>query len=317
MEVNDPYRSPAPGPLPESAGLPFGEGRRVPIGHGWWWLRDAWRIVGRNKALWALALLVLAVLLSILGLVSLFIPLIGNLALIVVAPVLCIGLFHIAHRRAAGQEFEFGDLFIGFSSKTGPLLMAGLAQMVLQVSYMMILFIVGISLLGSDLLHLFLAGFSLNENGLEAMLMPDPGLSMMIKTMIIGLVALALAVPYLSALLFQVPLVYFGDRQAFPALVESLKVTLSNSLPLFWSGVLAMVVMSLFALAVGVAAMLIEALFGYGLAGDLLLSLLFLLSLVVGLVLFSTGCVAVYVAFRDIFGQETEAVPAPRQQELW
>lgn len=317
MDVNDPYQGPATDPLPAFRELRFNEGRRVPASHGWWWLRDAWGIVGRDKALWSLALLVLAVLLSLLGLVSLFIPVLGNLALIVVTPVLGIGLFHIAHRRAGDEEFEFGDLFIGFSNRTGPLLMAGLAQMVLQVIYMVILFIVGVSLLGGDLMHLFLGGFTVGENGLGPLLMSGPGPFMVIKAMILGVVALVLAIPYLSALLFQVPLVYFGGRRAFPALVESLKVTFSNSLPLSWFGVLAFVIMSLFALLIGVAAMLIEAVLGYGLAGDLLLGLLFLVSLVAGLVLFSICCVAVYVAFRDIFGRETETAPVPRQQELW
>lgn len=308
MEPNHPYPGPPGDPaLERGVELHVGEARRLPVAHGWYWVRDAWRITSANKGLWALAFFVLMMVLMGIGLVSMLIPLVGNLAVTVVTPVFMVGLFHLAHRRAEGGEFEFGELFIGFSRKTGPLIYAGLSQAVLQIIYMIVIFVLALGLFGSDIAHFFMQGFAADANALNPAMVPDFGPALVIKGLLFTLVLLLVMVPYLAALWLQIPLVYFGDLSAPRALQESFKTSFSNWLPLLWYGVVLMLLSLGVMLTFGVVIAVIQWVFGSGLISGLLFTLLALAGMVVGLMLLATYFVSVYTAFRDIFAGGQEA----------
>lgn len=314
METNNPYQGPAGDPQPLAAReVQFGKGQRVPVGHGWQWLREAWGIVGQNKAQWPLAFLVISILLAVASLVSLFIPFIGGLLVTVVVPVFMVGLFHMAHDRAEGGPFEFGDLFVGFSNKTGPLLMTGLSQVVLRVAYMVIMFLLLLILFGGDIARLFMNG--MGPSGGDPRIFAGMGGAIATKGILFGLLMLVVLIPYMAAVFFQIPLVYFGDRKAFPALVESFKSTFSNWLPLLWFGVLMFLIMVLLSVAFLVVGVIINLIFGSGALGFTIFCLLGLVGVAVMLLLMSVSVVSIYMAFRDIFGVERSRQEAGFQQE--
>lgn len=302
MEPNNPYRGPASDPLPEQDEPRIGPARRMPGGHGWRWVRDAWEITRRNKALWALAFFVLMMVLAGIGVLSALVPVVGGLAVTVVTPVFMVGLFHLAHRRAQGGEFEFGDLFIGFSRKTGPLLYAGLAQAVLQVAYMVVTFALAGSLFGHQIASLFVGGFGAGME-LNPSSMPDFSQFLALKGLLLALILLLVMVPYLAALWLQVPLVYFGDRRPFPALLESLRCTGLNWVPLLWYGLLLLVIPLLAAAIFGLAVLLIQWIFGSSWVAGLLYVALGLFGFGAAMLMMATYFVSVYTAFRDMFAE--------------
>lgn len=308
MDSNNPYQGPSGDPTPEpSVEWRAGEARRVPAAHGWYWLRDAWRITRTNKGLWTLAFFVLVMILMGVNLVSILIPFVGHLAVTVVTPVFMVGLFQLAHRRAGGDEFEFGDLFIGFSRKTGPLLYAGLSQAVLQIVYMAVMFVLALSLFGSDIARLFMNGFATGTDAFNPAAMPGFSQFLALKGLLFALLVMLVLIPYMAALWLQIPLVYFGDRPAFPALLESLKVSFRNGLPLLWYGVVLTLVSLALVLAFGVVGGTIYGVLGSGLISGFLLVVLGLIGVMAGLGLAATCFVSIYMAFRDMFAQNEEA----------
>lgn len=307
MEPNDPYRRSASGPVPEEDGLRIGPARRVPGVHGRYWLRDAWHITRRNKALWALACFVLMMILAGIGVLSALVPVVGGLAVTVVTPVFMVGLFHLAHRRALGGDFEFGDLFIGFSRNTGPLLYAGLAQAVLQVIYMLVTFVLAGSLFGHEIASLLVGGWGDAGMALSTTSLPDLTPFLVLKGLFLALVLLLLMVPYLAALWLQVPLVYFGAWRPFPALLESLRCTGRNWVPLLWYGLLLLVIPLAAAALFALAALLVDWLCGAVWLAGLLYGILGLAAFAVVMLMMATYFVSVYTAFQDIYGER----PAP------
>ena len=303
MDPTNPYEGPASDPLPsvavpeQTVGLP----RRRPASHGWLWWKRAWRLTAANRVLWTLALLVFMAVMMGISLLGLFVPVIGNFAPTLLSPVLSAGMMQLAWRRWHDQEFDFGDLFVGFSQRTGPLFLAGLVQIGLQLLFTILTVLVTLALYGGEIAALFSAGLGGDPLGAEA----AAGLSdlSIIKMLLLGLVITALSIPYMALIWFQAPLVLFGGRNGLVAIKESLVAVARNWLPMLWYGLIPLLVVGVLALLVAVFLGLAGMLFGPDSLAMMLLGLLVVLaSGVVGLFLVAVATVSVYAAFRDIFG---------------
>lgn len=309
MDPNNPYQGPRAALLdtPRPAEAAVGGARRRPVGHGWLWWKRAWSLVATNWVLWCLALLVFFAVIVGISLLSLFVPVLGSFVPTLFSPVLAAGLFHLAWRRWGDDDFEFGDLFAGFSNRTGPLFLAGLIQLLLQIAFTALMAALVWALFGPELAAFFSSAFG---SALE----PAPAINTSLDGVSIALTALlvtALSLPYMALIWFQAPLVYFGERNGFKALGESLVAVLRNWLPMLWYSVVILLVMLAAGGVIALLFLLASTLLGPGISGALAMVLLSLLALGVGLFLMAVMTVSIYASFRDIFGVDDEPEATP------
>ncbi|MBM1143219.1 hypothetical protein GN155_005485 [Alcanivorax sp. ZXX171] len=302
MDPTNPYQGPASDPLPPGPGLEIvGVARRRPAGHGWLWWKRAWRLTAANRVLWTLALLVFMAVLMGVSLVGVFVPVLGNFAPTLLGPVLSAGLMQLAWRRWHDEEFDFGDLFVGFSRRTGPLFLAGLVQVGLQIVFTLLMVVLTLALYGGEIAALFSA--SLGGDPLDPGAMAGIGGMSMVKALLLGLVIVSLSLPYMALIWFQAPLVLFGERNGLVAIKESLVAVLRNWRPMLWYGLIPLLVLGVLAALVAVLLALAGMLFGPDSLAMMLVGLLMVLAtLVVILFLMAVSTVSVYASFRDIFG---------------
>ncbi|MTI50084.1 MAG: hypothetical protein FH757_00495 [Alcanivorax sp.] len=308
MEPNNPYQGPQAALLetPRPGEATVGRARRRPVGHGWLWWKRAWSLAATNWVLWCLAVLVFFVMLGAISLVGLWVPRLGNYAPALVSPLLGAGLLHLAWRRWGDETFEFGDLFAGFSNRTGALFFAGLMQVLAQVAFTAVMVGVMLVAFGSEVA----AAFSTAYGGPVQETMNLPAGMSGLRMLLAGLLAAALFAPYLAMVWFQAPLVYFGRRNGFKALGESLVAVLRNWAPMLWLSVVTLLVLGVWILIFAAFFMFAEALLA-GVSGILAVILLGLLALVSGLFLMAVMMVSVYASFRDIFGADDEPEATP------
>ena len=65
--------------------------------------------------MWIVALLILAGIEIVLGLI----PILGNIASMLIGPIFMVGVLTFAHGIAQGEEADVGKLFVGFKEKLG------------------------------------------------------------------------------------------------------------------------------------------------------------------------------------------------------
>ncbi|MCU5788659.1 transmembrane protein [Alcanivorax marinus] len=246
-----------------------------------------------------------------ISLLGLFVPVLGNFAPTLIGPVLVAGLHQLAWRRWHDEEFDFGQLFVGFSQRTGPLFLTGLTQVGLQVLFTLLMVVAVLLLFGPEIAALFTAGFQ--GEPLDPTSAAAFGQMGMIKVALLTLIMVAISIPYMAMIWFQVPLVFFGDRRPLAALGESLTAVLRNWLPMLWYGLVPMLFLLLLAALLGVLLAGANMLFGADSLAMLLVGLFSgFLSLVFALFLLALTTVSVYASFRDIFGvgdDEPDATP--------
>jgi hypothetical protein len=110
----------APGIAPRSVGVE----RAV----AWW--SGAWQLFTRAPGMWIVLTLVMIVLFIVLGLV----PILGGLAVSVLAAPLAGGWILAARKVDSGGALEVGDLFAGFKDKLVPLLVIGVLILVASIA---------------------------------------------------------------------------------------------------------------------------------------------------------------------------------------
>jgi len=220
-ETTNPYQAPEANLVTASGGdWALVEPRRVPIGHGWKWIADAFRLFGRSPVIWILNGLIFMVITIVLSIL----PMVGLLATILMAIMtggLMLGAWTL-DREGAGLRVD--HLFIGFRDRLGRLAAIGglylLATIVITVIVMIPVF-VGI-------------GFLAANNG-EAM---NPA-SMMLPMILFGLFIFLLSIPVLMAYWFAPSLAMLHDDvDAIRAMKLSLVGCLRNILPLIVYGLI-------------------------------------------------------------------------------
>jgi uncharacterized membrane protein len=232
--------------------------RSVDAGRGLGWWTDAWALFLKNPGMWIVLGLITGVIFFVLALI----PILGGLALALLAPVFTASWMLTARKAAGGGALEVGDVFSAFKSdRMSSLIVIGalLLAVVLVLGVLMFVFGMGAAF-GMG------AGASAGSAG-GAMAAMGVGMVMFLVLFVIGIVVG-------MAFWFAPGLVILGGMAPIDAIKASFAGSLKNIVPFI-----------LYTVIYLVAAIVASIPFGLG-----WLALLPLLM------------ITIYVSYRDIFG---------------
>lgn len=222
MSTPNPYATPK-APVAEAApaqGNFIPAGRVVAPGRGWSWIAEGWELFKRQPAMWIAVVVLFVVILIVLA----FIPVLGSLALIVLAPVFAGGIVIGCREVDQGRELQIGHLFAGFRERFGTLVSVGLLYLAASI---VIALVVGV-VTGAGM-------WTLLGGGADPVALGAAGLTVILAF----LVMMALMLPVFMAIWFAAPLAAFHDQPAGEAMKNSFIACLKNVVPfLVYSAIL-------------------------------------------------------------------------------
>lgn len=190
------------------------------IGHGWTWITHAWQLFTREPGL------LIAMFLTILGIqiVLSFVPIIGQLASMLLSPALSGGVLYCAQKLDRGDKIEFSNMFRAFQEegKLGPMLKLGLVSMVLTVVAMVPMFV-------------SMAGVMEMADNPEFQQNPMAAVAGATGALMIMTIAIAVM---LMLMFYATPLVMLRSVSIAEALKSSFSACLRNILPLTWYSII-------------------------------------------------------------------------------
>lgn len=267
--TDNPYRPPSAVVAdvrdPAAAQVFATPGATVDAGRGAGWIGEGWALFKAAPALWIVAMLILFGLQFALGLI----PLLGNLAAVLLGPLFMAGVLAFGHGVARDGQADLGALFIGFREKTGALVMVGVLYFLVFLGLVVVFLGAAFLMVGGASVFAATA-----PEELMSSILSGGGL---IGMLLLVLAFFALGVLLAAAYWFAPGLVLYTDLGTWPAMKESFTACLRNWLPFLVYGILAFLVL--------LGGMVI---FFVG---------MFLLSLPVLMASY-------YASFRDIFGQK-------------
>ena len=208
-----------------------GKSRSVAAANAFEWLKQGWSLFVGNPGMWIL----LTVILIALTLGLTIIPLIGALAVNLIAPVLAAGLMRVCQRAENGEALDFADLLTGFRHNTNHLIMLGVFFLV----GMLLIFVVVTVLAGGSVASALMPGSPV-----------DIGLAL--GGLLLALfLSSALMLPLTMAFWFAPALVFFNNMTAADALRASFGACLKNIPAFLVYGVIVMVLLFFAALPAG------------------------------------------------------------------
>lgn len=251
-----PYAQP---PAPQSATAPPHEGWAVAANRGVAWWSEGWRLFTASPVIW----IVITLLYIALTLGLHLIPFIGQIAGMILTPVLAGGVLLGCRALDRGGELTVAHLFAAFSTKLGPLALVGL----LYFAGWVLAFLIAAAV----------AAATVGVSSLSALWSGDP--MQMISAFGIGalvmvLVVLLVALPLVMAYWFAPALVALRGDEPFASLKTSFVASIRNIPPFLIYGLLSIV----FAIAATIP-------LGLG-----------------WLVLLPVFAASVYASYKDIFG---------------
>ncbi len=200
------------------------QAQQVELGAALDWYACGWRLFRRFPLVWIIMFLLLLGLNLVLALV----PVVGQLALVLLAPVFLGGLYLAASTVEENGQLSVGMLFRGFGekAKTTPLLMLGGAMLAATI----VLTLIAWSLIGGSLLTGFVSG-----NNVTATISAGVG------AVLGSLVLLLLQAVIVMVIVYAVPLVMLDEAPPIEALKSSLNACIVNVAPFLIFGVIYLV----------------------------------------------------------------------------
>ncbi len=206
-------------------------GRGVSAGRGIEWISKGWKLFTLSPLIWIVNVVIFIVLVMIINIVPLIGPLIGYFLF----PVLVGGLMLGAHAQHGGRPLEVSDLFSGFSTNTGSLLVLGALYIACVIALVIVLGILAIVFLGaSGLMGALMSG---DSDAMAGVFAGAAGIGIAL----VILIALALSVPLAMAFWFAPGLVAINGLQPLAAISSSFKGCLKNMLPFLLWGIIFLV----------------------------------------------------------------------------
>ena len=208
--------------------------RTLEAGRGLVWLQQGWTFFLRNPGVW----IAIAVLLMVIyGLLSL-VPVIGQIAGHLMAPLFAAGLLLGCRSLDNGGGINVDHLFVGFRQNSGNLILVGIFYLIGVAAAFFIALLVGGGLaVGGGLLGM----------GHGAMM----AAGMFTGALFFILTFVVLSMPLLMAFWFAPALVLFKDAAPLPAMLTSFRACLKNTMAFLVYGVLGAVLMVLAAIPLG------------------------------------------------------------------
>ncbi len=189
---------------------PFsGTSREVEAGACFDWLRQGWALFLGNPGVWIGSTVVLLVMLMAISIVPLF----GQVAAHLLAPLFSVGMLKLAKRLAEGEDPHVADLFSGFrSQRSGPLIMVGVlfAAGTFGIAFIAFLLVSG-GMIGGVVTGK-VGGIGVALGG----------------AMLAGLLVMVLSIPVIMATWFAPALVYFHDMTPVEAMKASFAAGAKN-----------------------------------------------------------------------------------------
>lgn len=224
------------------APVPFkGESREIDPGACFDWLRQGWMMFLANPGVWIGSTVLLLVMLMAISIVPLF----GQVAAHLLAPLFGAGMVQICRHLTDGQQAEVADVFAGFRHNTGPLVMVGVffAVGVFGLAFIAFLLVSGGVLSGIIIGHV--VGLKIALSGV----------------MLAGLLVLVLSVPIIMATWFAPVLVFFHDMKPAAAMRASFQAGVKNWLAMVIFGIFLIVSLFFAMLPVGLGLLLLLPVF--------------------------------------------------------
>lgn len=109
-------------PFPIAAPPYAGDSRQVPSGNAFEWLKSGWATFIAAPGVWVVITLIMLIGNILLSMI----PILGQVASLILMPMLTAGTLRACRRAGEGQEPAITDLFWAFQNRTGPLAAVGL-----------------------------------------------------------------------------------------------------------------------------------------------------------------------------------------------
>lgn len=189
---------------------PFaGDSRGVPSGNAFEWLRNGWAMFVAAPGVWVVIILIMLIGNALLNVM----PLLGQVASLVLTPMLTAGALQACRNAAQGRAPAIADLFWAFSNRTGPLATLGL----LYAASIAVLFAVVAAMMGGG------AVLGASSHGVAGAI--GGGILATLGGIVIGLIA---SVPVFMAIWFSPALVAFNEMKPVDAMRASFFACLKN-----------------------------------------------------------------------------------------
>lgn len=191
------------------------------VGRGAEWLLEGFGYFKRSAGAW----IGVTVLLFIISFVASLIPIIRNLAILLLTPVFTGGLILGCRAQDEGGALGINHLFAGFGDKLGQLIVVGLLYFAGVLVVAFLTGIVSFLLIGDmGFLHELAAG--------EVSALTEHSRSILL----ISLIFMAIYMPLIMAMWFAPALVVLRDRSAVDAMISSFMGCLKNIVPFLFYG---------------------------------------------------------------------------------
>lgn len=181
----------------------------IQVGDVLGWFKSGLNLTFKNPG----AFIVMGLVFGILSIVLAFIPILGAIAMLVLAPVFYGGFIYAAREEDQGRKAEIGHLFVGFQQpgKIGPMMMLCLPS----VGAGVIMAILGFVLIGGSIMAMAMGGNGGGGMGIMGLLL------FAVLAFVVGLAAAAMVY-------FAVPRVMLDSAEPIAAMKESLGVVMAN-----------------------------------------------------------------------------------------
>jgi hypothetical protein len=193
-----------------------------PAGRGWGWIKDGFGYFKKQPLPWIAALIIGLLIIIVLG----FIPLLGQLALMLTTYIWLAGFMIGCEAQSRGEPFEIRHLFAGFSNNAGRLVMLSLIYTIITVGFMLIV-------MGPLFMGMMESGFQPDPETMASMF--DP-VSFLLRL----LITLLFMVPLLMAVWFAPALIVLNDVPVIAAMKLSFNGCLKNMLAFLVYGLIAL-----------------------------------------------------------------------------
>ncbi|WP_028582522.1 BPSS1780 family membrane protein [Desulfogranum japonicum] len=257
---------------------------KVSASRGWSWILEAISMFHQEFWLWVRMILVI----GIINIPLAFIPVLGQLVLYLISPVLGAGLMIAADKQDQGESPGTWTVFAGFRQQRNQLLMLGLYQILFFVS----LGVVSFFIVGGGFLRNILAGVEPQ--------MTDVSITGFIICMVIFFIAMCF---FFAAYWFSTCLVGLAGCSAGSSLAASFRATMKNWLPFLVYGICGIIAVFLGGFVISLVIGLIATGLQSSAMGPniVLIGIMMLLWVLFGLPCTAIVILSVYTSYKDIF----------------
>ncbi|MFK5985640.1 MAG: BPSS1780 family membrane protein [Pseudomonadota bacterium] len=185
------------------------------------WYKKGWLIFKNNPIQWILILVVFFISSILFNLV----PVAGSFVYMLISPALIAGIFLATKKSANGEEIEVMDLFSVLADASIRNNFFILGALTAVFNFLIIALMLGPMMGAAGMSHI------MGSDGMMPAAVAGAGLGSLF-------LILPLIILYVMAMVYAIPLILFSQQKVKPALILSIKASVSNILPMFVASVI-------------------------------------------------------------------------------